>query len=237
MEDRIYRSLRTAQERELHNHAVPAEPAAAHASAAAPAAPEHAAPPTHVAAPAHAAAPAHVPAPPHAHVQPVDAAGPRWFTRGLGGERPRISVVGTLSLSVLISAGLFAAQRIFNPPQKHHDDIVAADSSASLRLAAHTPDDADDDSTAPVSVSRHVRNVHAPGAHVHSRSARAVASDDQSSDESLLSDATESTRPPNRITMPVARCSTPRTKPTLCRPTSMERRRPRTARRMHRSTR
>ena len=139
MEDRIYRSLRTAQERELHNHAVPAEPAAAQASAAAPAAPEHAAPPTHVAAPAHAAAPAHVSAPPHAHVQPVDAAGPRWFTRGLGGERPRISVVGTLSLSVLISAGLFAAQRIFNPPQKHHDDIVAADSSASLRLAPARP--------------------------------------------------------------------------------------------------
>ncbi len=100
--------------------------------------------------------------------------------------------MGTLSLSVLISAGLFAAQRIFNPPQKHHDDSVAADSSASLRLAAHTPDDADDDSTAPVSVSSHVRNVHAPGAHGHSRSARAVASEDQSSEDSLLSDATES---------------------------------------------
>jgi hypothetical protein len=97
--------------------------------------------------------------------------------------------VGTLSLSVLISAGLFAAQRIFNPPQKHHDDTVAADSSAPLRLAAHTPDDADDDNTAPASVSSH---AHAPGAHGHSHSTRAVAADDQSSDDSLVSEATDS---------------------------------------------
>jgi hypothetical protein len=155
-------------------------------------APEHAAPPTHATAPAHVVVPAHVSAPSHAHIQPADAAGPRWFTRGLGGERPRISVVGTLSLSVLISAGLFAAQRIFNPPQKHHDDTVAVDSSAALRLAAHTPDDADDDSAAPASVSSHAGHVHAPAAHGHSHSARAVASDDQSSDDSLVSDATDS---------------------------------------------
>jgi hypothetical protein len=100
--------------------------------------------------------------------------------------------VGTLSLSVLLSAGLFAAQRIFNRPQKHHDDAVAVGSSAQLQLAAHTPDDADDDSAAPASGSSHVGHVQAPGAHGRSHSARAVASEDQSSDDSLVSDATDS---------------------------------------------
>ncbi len=100
--------------------------------------------------------------------------------------------MGTLSLSVLISAGLFAAQRIFNPPQKHHDDTVAADSSAALRLTTRTPDDADDESAAPAAVSSHFGHVHAPAAHGHSHSARAAASDDQSSDDNLVSDATDS---------------------------------------------
>ncbi len=120
-------------------------------------------------------------------MRPVDSSGPRWFTRGSAGDRPRISVVGSLSLSVLICAGVFAAQAIFKSHQKGHDSAVA-DSGAAMRLAARTADDSEDDSAAPVSVSSRVRHVHAPSAHGHST--RAVATDDRATaDDGLVSDA------------------------------------------------
>ena len=98
--------------------------------------------------------------------------------------------MGTLSLSVLISAGLFAASRLKDRLQKHHHDTVAVDSSAAMRLAARTPDDMDDDNAA--AASSHAGHAHASAAHSHSRSTRAVASDEQSSDDRLVSDATDS---------------------------------------------
>lgn len=86
---------------------------------------------------------------------------------GLGADRPRISVVGTLSLSVLICAGVFAAQTIVvKLRHKHHaaDESVAAKSNGAMRVASHQADDAEDDNSNPVSVPSRFRHVHAPAA-------------------------------------------------------------------------
>ncbi len=92
--------------------------------------------------------------------------------------------MGTLSLSVLISAGLFAAQMIVKPHHKQsRADGVASDSNSGMKLAARQPDDADDDSNGPVSVSSHFQHVHAPAAHVRSHSTHAVALDEQAADD------------------------------------------------------
>ena len=144
MEDRIYRSLRTAQDRELQSRPSSAQPdAAVVPSAPVPeAVQEHAIPAS------------------HGPVRPADPHGFRWFTRGLGADRPRISVVGTLSLSVLICAGVFAAQTIVvKLRHKHHaaDESVAADSKGAMRVASHPADDAVDDNTNPVSVPSRFR--------------------------------------------------------------------------------
>jgi hypothetical protein len=175
VEDRIYRSLRTAQERELQNHPTSAQPSAAPAPA-----PE---------APAPTPAEAHPALTAHGPVRPVDPIGFRWFARGFSADRPRISIVGTLSLSVLISAGLFAAQMIVKPRHKHHgdDETVAADSNGAMRLAARSADDGDD-SADPVSVPSHFRHVHAPARRgVHART-HAVALDEQPASEETVAE-------------------------------------------------
>jgi hypothetical protein len=165
VEDRIYRSLRTAQDRELQSRPSSAQPdAAVVPSAPVPeAVQEHAIPASHGA------------------VRPADSHGFRWFARGFAADRPRISVVGTLSLSVLISAGLFAAQMIVKPRHKHRaaDESVAADSNGAMRVASHQADDAEDDQGAPVSVPSSFRHVHAPAAHSKSQSTHVVALDQQ----------------------------------------------------------
>jgi hypothetical protein len=161
VEDRIYRSLRTAQERELQSHPTPAQPDPA---------PVPRTPAPELVEP-------QVAPPSHGPVRPADPLAFRWFARGFGADRPRISIVGTLSLSVLISAGLFAAQAI-----KHRgtEARVAVDSNGRMRLAAHQADDGEDDNAGPVSVPSHFQHVHAPTAHARKHSTHAVASDEQS---------------------------------------------------------
>jgi len=179
VEDRIYRSLRTAQERELQSHHAPAQPD----HAAVPLAPAaHA--PVSPAPPSHAVA-AHVSIPAHSSVPATDPLAARWFTRGFSADRPRISIVGTLSLSVLIIAGFFGAREIVKSRLKHTgaSGSVASDSNAGMKLAARQPDDAEDDSNGPVSVSSHFQHVHAPAAHVQSHSTHAVALDEQAADD------------------------------------------------------
>jgi hypothetical protein len=192
VEDRIYRSLRTAQERELQSHpsSSPSEPSPAPAPAAslpvseAPVAipvhvaPASAVPASHWAPPASAVPTSHGATPTHATVRPAEPFGLHWLGRGSSAERPRISVVGTLSLSVLISAGLFASQLIFKSHQKNHDASVAANSTAAIHVAAQQSADSDDDASAPVSVPSHFRHVHAP-AHSRTHSTHAVAADDE----------------------------------------------------------
>jgi hypothetical protein len=152
VEDRIYRSLRSAQER-AENH--PPETAATSA-------------PSPEAAVGHGADPAHGPIP------PASLGGFRWFARGTGADRPRISIVGTLSLSVLISAGLFAAQLIVKPRHKHQPDESVTD----LRLApAH--DASDEEASDQVGVSSRFHHVHAPSAHHKAHSTHAVALDEE----------------------------------------------------------
>jgi hypothetical protein len=121
----------------------------------------------------------------------------RWFTLGFGADRPRISIVGTLSLSVLISAGLFAAQMIVKPRHKHSgaSESAAADSVGAMRVAAHHPDDAEDDNSGPVSVPSRFQHVHAPASHARARSTHAVALDEQPATEENASD--ESSDSPN----------------------------------------
>jgi hypothetical protein len=100
----------------------------------------------------------------------------------LGADRPRISVVGTLSLSVLICAGVFAAQTIVvKLRHKHHaaDESVAADSKGAMRVASHQADEAEDDNSNPVSVPSRFRHVHAPAAHSKPQSTHATAVDEQ----------------------------------------------------------
>ena len=165
VEDRIYRSLRTAQDRELQSRPSSAQPdAAVVPSAPVPQAEqEHAIPASHGA------------------VRPADPHGLRWFARGFAADRPRISVVGTLSLSVLISAGLFAAQMIVKPRHKHRaaDENAAADSNGAMRVASHQADDAEDDRSGPVSVPSSFRHLHAPAAHSKTQSTHVVALDEQ----------------------------------------------------------
>jgi len=116
----------------------------------------------------------------HGAVRPADPHGFRWFARGFAADRPRISVVGTLSLSVLISAGLFAAQMIVKPRHKHRaaDESVAAESNGAMRVASRQADDAEDDQSGPVSVPSRFRHVHAP-AQSNTQSTHAVALDEQ----------------------------------------------------------
>jgi hypothetical protein len=165
VEDRIYRSLRTAQDRELQSRPSSAKPEVAVAPAA----------PVREAVQEHA-----IPAS-HDVVRPADPHGFRWFARGFAADRPRISVVGTLSLSVLISAGLFAAQMIVKPRHKHHaaDENVAANSNGALRVASHLADNAEDEQSGPVSVPSNFRHVHAPAAHSKTQSTHVVALDEQ----------------------------------------------------------
>jgi hypothetical protein len=176
VEDRIYRSLRTAQERELQSHPSPAAPNPAAAASA----------------PATEALVAHVA--PSSHVNPPssDPAAFRWFARGFGADRPRISIVGTLSLSVLISAGLFAAQMIVKPRHKRSgaEQNVAADSTGAMRLAAHPADDADD-SSGPVSVSSRFQHVHAPATRAKSHPTHTVALAEQpAAEDNIAKDST-----------------------------------------------
>jgi hypothetical protein len=114
----------------------------------------------------------------------------RWFTLGLGADRPRISIIGTLSLSVLISAGLFAAQMIVKPRHKQSggSESVAADTVGAMRLTAHHADDAEDDNGGPVSVPSRFQHVHAPATHARARSTHAVALDEQPATEDNASD-------------------------------------------------
>jgi hypothetical protein len=94
-----------------------------------------------------------------------------------------------LSLSVLISAGLFAAQMIVRPRHKHSGTAeVVADSNGGMRLAGRQADDTEDDNAGPVSVPSHFQHVHAPTAHARKRSTHAVASDEQSAAEDRVTE-------------------------------------------------
>ena len=190
MEDRIYRSLRTAQERQLQGPPSAPEPSPAPEPAASlPVSEAPVASPVHVAPPAPATAIPHVAPHAHATVRPAEPFGSHWFGRGSSGDRPKISVVGTLSLSVLISAGLFASQLIFKSHQKHHDESVAAASSAAIHVAAQQADESDEGSSSTVSVPSHFQHVHPP-AHSRAHSTHAVAADDQSSADETPSEET-----------------------------------------------
>jgi hypothetical protein len=201
VEDRIYRSLRTAQERELHGHPTPARPDAAPLpSGPAPIASAHsvaAASASVLSAPAPEAVHGPVAPAPHGPAQATDPLAIRWFTRGFGADRPRISIVGTLSLSVLIIAGFFGAREIVNKRHKHSgaSESAAADSVGAMRVAAHHPDDAEDDNSGPVSVPSRFQHVHAPASHARARSTHAVALDEQPATEENASD--ESSDSPN----------------------------------------
>ena len=177
VEDRIYRSLRTAQERELQSRPSPAQAEATAARSV----------------PSPEALESHVSSPSHAAIRPANPHGFRWFGRGFGSDRPRISIVGTLSLSVLISAGLFAAQMIVKPRHKRHapDESVAADSNAAMRVAAHRADDAEDESGGLVSVPSRFRHVHPPAAHAKTHSTHAVALDEQVASDGNAEDSSD----------------------------------------------
>jgi hypothetical protein len=185
VEDRIYRSLRTAQERDLQGHATSAQPVAAAAESA----------PAHE--PAHEL-PGHVIPAAHVGSKAADLWGARWFARGASADRPRISLIGTLSLSVLISAGLFAAQMIVKPRHGQHagDDRVAADSHDRMHLIAGQ---SGEDTDGTVSLPSRFHHVQAPASHSpHARthSAHSITVAEQSSPNDSVSEEAPETPTP-----------------------------------------
>jgi hypothetical protein len=167
VEDRIYKSLRTAQEREFQNRPVPVSSEAAAAPSAQP-----------------ETTPAPVVPLSHRAGVPAEPFALRWFARGSGPDRRRISIVGTLSLSLLICAGVFAAQSIVKHRDKRHaDQSIAAASHNTMRVAAHQAADREDDNGGPASVPSRFRHVHPPSAHSNSHSTHAVAVEEQPASE------------------------------------------------------
>ena len=133
----------------------------------------------------------------HGEVRPADPHGFRWFARGFAADRPRISIVGTLSLSVLICAGVFAAQTIvvkLRHKNRAADESVAADSNSAMRVASGQADDAEDDQSGSVSVPSRFRHVHAPAAHSKTQSTHVVALDEQVASDDQAEDSSKTHR-------------------------------------------
>jgi hypothetical protein len=83
---------------------------------------------------------------------------------------------------VLISAGLFAAQRLNDHLRHKHrasDANLAANANGGMRVASHAANEGQDDSAGPVSVSSRFQHVLAPPEHAKKRSTHAVAVDEQ----------------------------------------------------------
>jgi hypothetical protein len=101
----------------------------------------------------------------------------------------------------LISAGLFATQRIVKPRDSRHagDDSVAADSHDRMHLIAGQSGNEADDTDGTVSLPSRFHHVHAPAsrsAHAHTHSAHPITVAEQSSSSDTINEDSQETPTP-----------------------------------------